>query len=589
MARPKVKAMKILGVSHSHDSAAALLLNGQVVADMQEERRSRVKNDASFPIRSILGCLEIANIQGQDIDVLAVPSEMGLTLEFGQYFPALRHKGFRSLHRKESARTKLKNLINRTGSKREAYFKSKWPEKSKVVELSPSIQVRLYDHHLCHAASSYFTRDFEGDSLVLVMDAIGDDTSISIWHGSKNSLTEIKRYGTRYSLGLFYSLMTEVLDWRHGSDEWKLMGLAPYGTDRIEIRDIIDRYCPKACDEGSLKEADRLEVYTYRDHGTYWFHCREADMLRERLRSYSREDIAATTQAMSEDIMLHVLESAISKTGLSNVCVSGGCFLNVKANGRLQEVESVKNLWVYPNPGDGGLAVGAAYLARAEVEKVQDYRNEIHGFYYGDSFKDNEIESILKNNKINYKYSTNLANEVARELADGLIVGWFQGRTESGPRALGCRSILMNAEDPDNKAIINRCVKYREGFRPFCPSMTEAAAKSVMNGYVNERHMCSSTYVKEGIEKLIPAVVHIDGSIRPQIVEEKDNPLYFSLLREYGLASKSGLELLLNTSFNVKGEPVVNSPEDALRCFFSTGIDLLAIGNYIVRKECKGD
>lgn len=537
------KVMRVLGISHSHDSAAALVQDGEILCDIQEERITRVKNDASFPIHAIQGCLRNTDTSSEDIDIIAVASSRGLSEEFGQFMPALRNLGDKHLFGPKTLKQRVKEMATHRQKHRSNYFGANFPEEKKIVQLNKDIRVMRYDHHKCHAAASYFTRPFIEDATVVVMDAIGDEKSTSVWRCSGNSVELVIDFGTRYSLGLFYSLVTEVLGWRHGSDEWKVMGLAPYGTEREDIRLLLKEYCPMINNDSILGKASALDLYVYKDHGTLLFHCEQAKQLKRALKEFAREDIAATVQAMSEEVMCHVVEKSVELTGIKSICVSGGCFLNVKANGKINRLETVENLWIYPNPGDSGLAVGAALMAEAEVSgKV--IQHKISGFYYGDGFTQEEIQKTLLNNKIGYVESKDICKDVATELANGKIVAWYQGRTESGPRALGARSILMNAEDAENKDTINKCVKYREEFRPFCPSMTEETGRTVMKDYQEERHMCSSAYIQDGIAEKIPAVVHVDGSIRPQVVREEDNPLYYRLLVEYGNLSSSGLAIL---------------------------------------------
>jgi carbamoyltransferase len=438
-------------------------------------------------------------------------------------------------------------------------------------------------HHECHAASSYYTSGMK-DSLIISIDGIGNDTTQYVAlgeNGKLHSLSYVKKDGvyTRredgifrfrkfkkesiYSWGWFYGAITEAIGpWKICQDEGKTMGLAPYGDPNKVPKDEIKKHMYKISPAGF-----------YHDGGQVHYHFGNANVYAEMVEKYGKENMAAAAQKILEEKVITYIKRWMKRTGQKNLCTAGGVFLNVKLNQRIVEECGLDNYWPFPMASDCGLSIGAALL---EYHKTNPYKPErLSHLYYGSEYTDQQILEILKRNKISYApYSVHY---IAEALAENKIVAWFQGRMEGGPRALGGRSILMSPLRAENKDIINKYVKFREGFRPFCPSVTEEAHSKYFDG--GNEFMIVACNVKT---KDIPAVTHVDGTARPQIVTQKDNPKFHQLLSAFG--DKTGHPVLLNTSFNVMGEPIIRTPEEAIRCFYGVGLDILVIGNYMIEK-----
>jgi len=437
----------------------------------------------------------------------------------------------------------------------------------------------LSGHHRAHAASAYYTSGLnDKESLVVTMDGAGDDVTCALWKAQGTSLELLQSFGRSASLGWFYSNCTEALGWRHGSGEWKVMGLAPYGAPRPGL---LDGFYPQFKDGKLVREHEYEQFGRWNDHGANHYHGKDAEALSRVLENVSREDFAAEAQRVVEEQAFNLLMPWIDKIGAGNVCCAGGFFLNVKFNQKLWYTGKLKQQWIYPDCGDSGLPAGAAldayFSARPEAE-IQ----KISNMYLGPVFLSAEIEQTLVDRALSYRKSENPAKEAARYLAENKVVGWFQGRMEAGPRALGNRSILMSPLDPQNKDLINAKIKYRERFRPFCPSMLYECRDDYLIRARDEEFMVTSFDVVEEKRDKIPAVVHQDATARPQLVRKEVNPLYHQLIKEF--AQLTGEGVILNTSFNVRGEPIVCTPREAIRCFYDTGMDILVLGNFILQK-----
>ena len=569
------KMKYILGIQTGHDAAAAIIVDGKIVADVAEERLTRVKNDSSFPLMAIDYCLQYAGISSEDLDAIALPN--------GYLHPSVRTffkiPGKQLPKETRSIKSRLKQaalqyILN------EKRTQTTLPIYQKPMVISPDCRIILVDHHMAHAASAYYTSGLNDERvLVVTMDGIGDMTSVAVWKGEKNKLTRQNSWGDDASLGWFYSNCTEALGWRHGSDEWKTMGLSPYGKVRPGV---LDGYHPV------YKNGDLITPHAYGkgghwlDHSAYHFHFDDACGLEKIAERVGREDFCAEAQRVFLEQAGEVILPWLDKLGTRHLCAAGGSFLNVKMNQDIWYSGKLDTQWIYPNPGDAGLAVGAAL--NCYYGDMPNKRHELlDNAYLGPEFENDEIKQILDSRGIAYEYFENPSLEAAKCLADNSIIGWFQGRMESGPRALGNRSILMSTLREENKDLINRCVKYREAFRPFCPSMLYEKRDDYLVNSRDERFMVSAFVVHENKRNKIPAVVHVDGTARPQMVKQASNPRYYDLIKAFG--DITGEYVILNTSFNVKGEPVVCAPREALRCFYDTGIGVLFIGNYKITKQ----
>lgn len=571
----RVRVVRILGFRYGHDAAAAIIVDGVVIADAAEERFSRVKNDTSFPVRAIQFCLEQAGISSEQLDCVAVPSKV-LPPEAKVFFDIPDSVKIES---KESFTRKIGRKVKRR----------LWPERlphlpvlpiyEKPFKLSQKCYVHLCEHHLAHAASAYYTSGLDRrEVLIVTMDGVGDGVSIGLWQGQGNRITALRKWGGDASIGWFYANATEGLGWRQSCDEWKVMGLAPYGTPQ---EGLLNGLHPEFRDGELVRPHDFGPFGRWNDHGANHYHGRDSVEFRKIASAVRREDYAAETQRIAEEQMFNVILPWLRKTGTRHLCCAGGCFLNVKFNQQLWYKGVLDTQWIYPNPSDAGLAVGAALNAYFELRQGEPQR-KIGSLYFGPEFDNEGIRNLLDERGLAYRFAQDVSKETAAYLARNLVVGWFQGRMESGPRALGNRSILMSPLRGGNKDIINSKIKYREAFRPFCPSILYEKADEYLQGAREECFMVTSFVAKADKRDKIPAVIHVDGTARPQMVKKDINPRFYDLITEFG--KLTGEYAILNTSFNVKGEPIVCTPLDALKCFYSTGLDILVLGDYIIEK-----
>jgi carbamoyltransferase len=566
--------VKILGFNYGHDASACVVVDGEIKAAIAEERLTRIKNDASFPIHSIRWCLEWAGLEDGDIDLVASAGEV-LRLDARHFFDFPRdiQQGLSGL------KSRIKVVVRDSFFPGIGFVQGDLPLYCKKIQLRPDCQVVSVGHHLAHAASAYYTAGLgEKKALIVTMDGLGDHTSSALWIGENNRITPLRSYDRSSSVGWFYGNATEGLGWRHGSDEWKVMGLAPYGQPQPGV---LRGFHPEFKGGRLVRPHDYGRFGIWRDHGATHFHGQNAAALAGIAEKLGREDFSAEVQRTVEEQMEAFIVPSLREVGARTVCCSGGCFLNVKFNQKLWQTGEVEDQWIYPDPGDAGLAIGAAL--QAYYDRHPDRHNlRIKDLYWGPSYADQEIESVLKERGLVYEKPADLSRAVADLLVKNYAVGWFQGRMEAGPRALGGRSILMSPLVAENKDRINAKVKYREAFRPFCPSILAGSRDTYLRGARDERFMISSFEAAPQKRDNIPAVVHVDGTVRPQLVYRDVNPRYYDLIRAFG--EKTGESVILNTSFNVKGEPIVCNPREAIKCFFDTGLEALVLGSFVVLK-----
>jgi carbamoyltransferase len=594
--------MRILGISaYYHDSAAALVIDGKVVAAAQEERFTRRKHDAGFPVHAIRSCLEIGGVRPGELDHVAFYDKPFLKFErLLETYLAFAPRGFGSFRHALPVWVKDK-LFQRASLLKEL----------KRLDPGADWEAKLLfsEHHLSHAASAYYPSPFDR-AAVLTMDGVGEWTTTSLALGQGRALKVEREIHFPHSLGLLYSAFTYYTGFKVNSGEYKVMGLAPYGEPRYAqtIRDhLID-----VKDDGSF----RLNL-------DYFDYCTGLTMTNERFatlfggparrpeeRLTQREmDLAASIQAVTEEVVLKLAQAIARDTGEKNLCLAGGVALNCVANGKLLRKRYYDRLWLQPAAGDAGGALGAALVAHHLHKGVERTParglDAMQGGYLGPAFSLEDIQRRLA--KAGAIFETlddeGLLSASARALADGKALGWFQGRMEFGPRALGARSILGDARSPTMQKTLNLKVKYRESFRPFAPSVLAEDAAAFFDldcespymllvADVARAHRISMTDAQQalfGIDKLnvprscIPAVTHVDYSARVQTVHRDTNPRYHDLISRFkGL---TGCPVIVNTSFNVRGEPIVGSPEDAFRCFMGTEIEALAIGNCYLDKS----
>lgn len=563
--------MLILGIHHGHDSCAALIHDGKIVADVAEERFTRIKHYCGLPFHSVQYCLEAAGTSSMEVDVVAIASRFQRPdLNHLFAFPQAKRQ-------KESLQRRGLAWIRR----QRGYAPPHPPIYIRPFPLKSSVEVTNVEHHLAHAASAYFTSGSPEKQLIVTMDGSGDEISTAVWRGENGRIEPLERWGFEGSLGAFYSVVTEGLGWWHGDGEGKTMGLAPYG-DPSKVRGMLDHLVPQFAGGHLSVPANFGLPQTWAETGAMHFHMRSADEVCSLARHHGREHIAAEAQRLLEEQTFELILPWLEREGHANLTCSGGVFLNVKLNQRFWDSGKVRNHWIFPNAGDSGLAVGAALHAWHSSNSSAAICPLPH-LYNGPEFSTEEIESLLNLRKLRCRLVDDPASVAAGLLAKNNIVAWFQGRMESGPRALGNRSILMSANRAENKDIINARVKFREGFRPFCPSLVEEAKSEYLCNPRSEPFMITSFTCAEAKRQRIPAVVHADQTLRPQTVAQSTNPLYHRLLTEFG--KLTGEPLLLNTSLNIMGEPMICHPRDAIRCFYDCGLDALLLGEFLLEKN----
>ena len=595
--------MNIIGISaYYHDSAAALIKNGEIVAAAQEERFTRKKHDPKFPKNALEYCLSAANLKLSDIDNIVFYDKPLLKFDrlLETYF-AYAPLGLKSFLMSMPIWIKEK-LFLKTILKKELQNIGQLDD-----EDLPSLL--FTEHHQAHASSAFFPSPFE-KAAVICMDGVGEWATTSVWLGEGNNLTPIWHIDFPHSLGLLYSAFTYFTGFKVNSGEYKLMGLAPYGNPIFKDR-ILDSLLDLK-DDGTF----RLDMkYFNFATGLTMTSRRFAELFDGPRRApetpiTQREmDIAASIQSVTEEIVLKIVNSVSTELNVENICLAGGVALNCVSNGRLLREASLKNLWIQPAAGDAGGAVGAALSAwheyHGESRTVNGSDDKMFGCYLGPEPIDKEAETFFDSVNAIYKKldDEDLYDTVAQLLAKENVIGWMQGRMEFGPRALGGRSILGDPRSQKMQSVMNLKIKYRESFRPFAPSILREHLSSwfeldydspymLLVAPINEQRRIAMTEEQDklfGIDKLniprseIPAVTHVDYSARIQTVTSSTNPRYHALLQAF--YERTGCPVLVNTSFNVRGEPIVCSPEDAYRCFMRTEMDYLVVGPYLLNKN----
>ena len=590
--------MRILGISaFYHDSAAALIDDGRIVAAAQEERFSRIKHDAGFPEQAARFCLTEAGGRLDNIDLVVFYEKPFLKFErLIETYLGFAPKGFRSfrtampvwltdkLFQKKHLLERLEGLTERDG----------WDDRLLFTE-----------HHMSHAASAFYPSPFD-EALVLALDGVGEWTTSSAWLGRGNTLIALKELHFPHSLGLAYSAFTYFCGFKVNSGEYKLMGLAPYGTPRF--RDLIFDRLIDLKDDGSFRLDQAYFDYST---GLTMTNRRFAELFGAEPRrpdaplTELHMDLAASIQAVTEEIVLRIARTLRRETGQSRLCLAGGVALNCVANGKLRKSGLFDDIWVQPAAGDAGGAIGAALAAWHEftgAPRPTAAADRMAGAYLGPAYDQAEIERRLKAAGAVFTVlgDDDLIDRCAASLAAGKALGWHQGRMEFGPRALGNRSILADPRRPEMQRTLNLKVKFRESFRPFAPSVlredvtdwfewdTDSPYMLMVAPVAAGRHQALPSSAARGLDRLheirseIPAVTHVDGSARIQTVHDDTNPRFAALLRRF--KALTGCPVLVNTSFNIRGEPIVAAPEDAFRCFMGTEIETLAVGNCFLDK-----
>jgi carbamoyltransferase len=595
--------MYILGVSaFYHDSAACLLKDGEIIAAAQEERFTRKKHDSGFPHHAIVYCLKEAGIGAKDIGNVVFYEKPFVKFErLLETYLAFAPKGFTSFAKAMPVWIKDK-LFQKSALIKE--FRSTIDEDVNWREL-----LLFSEHHLSHAASAYYPSPFES-AAVLTLDGVGEWTTTSLAIGKGSNLKVVKEIHFPHSLGLLYSAFTYYTGFKVNSGEYKVMGLAPYGEP--VYANLIREKLITVAEDGSFQ----LDM-SYFDYATgLTMTNKKFDALfggpprtSETELTQREMDLAASVQKVTEDIVLKLARGIARETGERNLCLAGGVALNCVANGILLREKIFDNIWIQPAAGDAGGALGAAlstwYLHHNRLRLASTERDAMKGAYLGPEFTNKEIETELTACGAKFKKlsEAEMIEEVASALADAKAVGWMQGRMEFGPRALGGRSIIGDPRSPHMQKQLNLKVKYRESFRPFAPSVlsedvgewfeheTDSPYMLLVADVQNEkrRAMTEDEEALFGIDKLnvprstVPAITHVDYSARIQTVHADTNPKYHAVISKF--KEKTGCPLVVNTSFNVRGEPIICTPTDAFKCFMGTEMEVLAVGNYLLFKE----
>jgi len=555
-----------LGINYSqmHDSSACIVRDGALLFAVAEERISRVKHDASFPKNAIKACLDFTKVSPENLDEVC----------FGWQTagPVFRH----DLKCYVTGKMPLTYL---NGLNSSLHFLSMRHQKSGAKKFTQQFgatkaRIRFVDHHLAHAISAYGFSGYD-DAAIVVMDGRGAWEATSIWKGTDGRISHVLTIPFPDSVGFFYSEFTEFLGFQRNSDEWKVMGLAPYGKPGVDLSAFIDLKVEPYEVDASRLFPRRGKPFAEMDRVLGPSRAPESEI------EDRHKNIACAVQEACEAAMMNVVKLAIEKTGSRNVCLAGGVALNSKANGKIVASGIVKNLFVQPAASDDGVALGAALAPCTDGNGKLPNKAMRHG-YWGPSFDDEAIESALRTYKIRYLKLADPAARAAELLSKAKILGWFQGRMEFGPRALGSRSILADPRDPEMNAKVNNAVKFREWWRPFAPSMKKESAVEYLESATDSPFMILTAQVRAEKRGVLPSVTHVDGSARPQTVEKEVNPPYWKLIDEFGRIT--GVPVVLNTSFNLRGEAIVHTPTDAIRTFFSSGMDALVMGSYLVEK-----
>ena len=592
----------ILGISaYYHDSAAAILIDGKIIAAAQEERFTRIKHDSNYPFNAVEFVLKYSNLKLNDVDHIIFFEKPFLKFErLLETYVAFAPKGFKQFCKAMPVWLKEKLFQKKMLFNELKIHDSNFKDDSKIF---------FSDHHLSHAASAFYPSPFE-EAIVLTADGVGEWATTTVAIGSGNNLEIKKEIHFPHSLGLLYSAFTYYTGFKVNSGEYKLMGLAPYGkpiySDKI-INNLIDikEDGTFRLDQDYFNYATGLTMTNDKFHNL--FGQKPRDPKKEQLTEFHM-NIAASIQKVTEDIMIKLARSIKKEYNLPNLCLAGGVALNCVANGKILKEKIFENIWIQTAAGDAGGSLGAAlalwHLELKNSRKVNP-NDDMRGSYLGSEFSNNNIQKYLNDVGADFEIfnENEFIEKVALALTEGKAVGWFQGRMEFGPRALGARSIIADPRSESMQKSLNLKVKYRESFRPFAPSIIRENVSEWFDINCDSPYMLTVANVSAekcvkmnkdedqlfGIEKLnikrseIPAVTHVDYSARIQTVNKDTNLKYHKLISEFN--KKTGCPILINTSFNVRGEPIVHSPEDAFKCFMGTEIDILAIGNCFLKKE----
>ncbi len=591
----------VLGISaFYHDSAATILIDGKIIAAAQEERFTRIKHDSSYPHNAINFVLSYSKLKLNEVDKIIFFEKPFLKFErLLETYVAFAPKGFKSFCKAMPIWLKEKLFQKKLLYNKLQAHDENFKDQEKIF---------FSDHHLSHAASAFFPSPFE-EAIVLTADGVGEWATTTVAIGKSKDLDIKKEIHFPHSLGLLYSAFTYYTGFKVNSGEYKLMGLAPYGVPKFEsiIKDnLIDIKTDGSfrLNQDFFNYATGLTMTNNKFHDLFGQSPR--DSKKDKITQFHM-DIASSIQKVTEEIIVKLAKALKNEYGLENLCLAGGVALNCVANGKLLKEKIFKNIWIQPAAGDAGGSLGAAlafWHIDQNKERVISNVDDMQGSYLGPEYSQKEIEEKLNKMNANFEIfdKENLITKTAEDLSKGYAIGWFQGRMEFGPRALGNRSIIGDPRSPTMQKNLNLKVKYRESFRPFAPSVLKNDASDWFELDVESPYMLLVAKVKGnkqikmtedqkklfGIEKLnlkrseIPAVTHLDYSARIQTVNEETNPMYYKLIKKF--KEMTGCSVIVNTSFNIRGEPIVNTPENAFNCFMGSELDILVIGNCYLKK-----
>ena len=560
----------ILGLScFYHDSAACLLKDGQVIAAAHEERFTRKKHDADYPQNAISFCLNHAGITSKDLSHVAYYEK-----------PFIKFDRILSTHLSEAPFGIASFLKAMPLWIKEKLWISSLIQK-KLKYQGPLI---FPEHHESHAASSFFCSPFQ-EAAIMTLDGVGEWSTATVGYGRGNKITLQKEIQFPHSLGLLYSAFTYFLGFKVNSAEYKVMGLAPYGKPKYV--NLIMNHLIDVKEDGSFKI--NLEYFSY-TYGLRMINQKFSTLFQRSPRKKEDRltqddfDIAASIQKVTEDVVLRIAAAVRKETGMKNLCLAGGVALNCVANGKVLREAGYENIFIQPAAGDAGGAIGAALLTHYALLNNEKTNKAMPHPFLGPSFSNEEIEkTLVQCNAIYEKISQEeVVQKTAQHISDQQVVGWFQGRSEFGPRALGGRSILADPRNKEMKDTVNLKIKFRESFRPFAPTVLAEHVQEYFELHQESPHMLLTAQVKEN-KRVIPSVTHVDGSARVQTIKREDHPLYYDLIHEF--YKLTGVPVIINTSFNVRGEPIVGNPKDAFQCFMGTHMDTLVIGNFLLEKK----
>jgi carbamoyltransferase len=541
--------MVVLGINGGlrlgyQDVSAVLIIDGKVIAAVEEERLNRIKHSpGQLPYLSIKEVLKIGKIKFSDINIIATHGST-----WGEEY-----------------RGRLKDYLKFT--------------------FGSSPEIRSYHHHDCHAASAFYASGFD-ETMIVTADSSGDGVALQLATGKGNVLEVLKRVERPDSLGLFYSMITQFCGFGRDSDEYKLMGLSSYGnSSHFDFNEVIsyengalklNRNFIPAIEPGKPQPTRQEKIFNDSFIGRYGEHRVPGAPVNQHFM-----DVAASAQKHLEDMLVGIVTDLNRQTGLTKLCMAGGVALNCAANQKLANLPFMQDIYIAPASSDAGISLGAAYLATNE-EGIKC--TALTDTYLGPSFTNDEIKSVLEKSNTRFSFCSNPVAEAAMLLEEGKVIGWFQDRMEFGPRALGNRSILANPATPDIQNTVNQKIKFREGFRPFCPSVLEEDVDLFFRGRPFQSPNMTINYrAVETAKQAIPGVIHVDNTARIQTVSGKNNALYYDLLLHF--KKSTGIGVLLNTSFNRNNEPMVCNPIEALSVFFGSGLDCLVMGDFVIRKD----